>query len=72
MDTTKMDIRFTRHACKVAAKKGFTPEAIKDTFTTGAVRFADREGQYDISKGDMHLIGAPTGNTFMVITVAQR
>lgn len=66
METTEgMRLTLTRSACKIAAQKGFTPEAIQKCFDKPqAIEVnADREGQYRIVNSDMTIIGVPVSET---------
>jgi hypothetical protein len=68
--TEGMTIRMTRHACKIAASKGFDADTIMATFNApDAVEAnSDHPGQYRVRGNGLVLVGAPTDNTFMVIT----
>lgn len=69
MDTSNLGIRLTRNACKVAARKGFTPDAIIKTYRFGEQEpNPDHPGQFTIAGNGITLVGAPAKEHFVVIT----
>jgi hypothetical protein len=69
--TTGMTLNLSRHACKTAAAKGFTAEAISDCFEhpTEVYPSGSHPGQFRIVNGDVCLVGVPDGNVFRCITL---
>lgn len=65
MKTDGMRLTLTRTACKVAAKKGWSAEQIKDAFENpkAVQESKDYPGQYRISNDVMCIVGVPMDDT---------
>lgn len=71
-DTNGMRLTLTYTACHVAAKNGWTPEQIQNTFNAPKTITASKshEGQYQIVGKDMCIIGVPVSEQeFRGITI---
>lgn len=73
MNTTEgMRLTLTRHACKQAALKGFTPELIQSVFDSPVEIYpsGSHPGQFRITGGGICLVGLPVdGSEFRAITL---
>lgn len=64
MDTTEgMRLTLSRTACKIAAKEGWTPDMIQETFDNPKAIYANKqyEGQFRIAGTDIVIVGVPQG-----------
>ncbi len=64
METTNgLRLTLTRTACKIAAKEGWGPEAIQETFDNPKAIYASKthEGQYRIAGKEIVIVGVPMG-----------
>jgi hypothetical protein len=73
METTEgLTLRLSRKACSVAAKNGWTAEAIQGTFDTPKAIYASKthEGQWRIAGTEIVIVGVPMDDTtFFGITM---
>jgi hypothetical protein len=71
MQTTEnMTITMTRHACKMAAQKGFDADTIMATFNEPERVYpsGSHPGQYRVTGNGLCLVGTPQEEKFVVIT----
>lgn len=72
-NTEGRTLTMSRTACKIAAKEGWTPEEIQETFNNPKAVYAVKEekyaGQYRIAGTKVCLVGVPIGeDRFHAIT----
>jgi hypothetical protein len=63
--TEGMTLTLTRHACKQAVEKGFTPEAIQECFANPKKVYpsGSHPGQFRVVNKDICIVGVPVSNT---------